>query len=81
MTKCYIAIGPHCWGKAFSIEQAIANAKKAWPRMWRDKWVYNCFECHPDTVVTEPCGDLSYPKGHTPRLVKSNIPANMPVDE
>lgn len=28
----YLAIGPHCWGKGTTREEAVANAKVNWPR-------------------------------------------------
>lgn len=28
----FLAMGPHCWGKATTREQAVKNAKQNWPR-------------------------------------------------
>lgn len=28
----FLAMGPHCWGKGKTMEEAIANAKPNWPR-------------------------------------------------
>jgi hypothetical protein len=27
----YIAIGPYCWGRGFTLKKAIARAKENWP--------------------------------------------------
>lgn len=28
----YLAVGPYCWGKGTTREQAVSNAKQNWPR-------------------------------------------------
>lgn len=65
----YIAIGPYCWGKATSIKQAIANAKKEMPGyIKRRKPDIKVYEVHPDTTVSG-MGGFVYPREHAPKEV------------
>ena len=74
MKKCYIVIGPRCWGKGRSIKQATANAKKNWPQLDRPYgWSYAAYEVHPDSWVDE-LGGIVHPIGHRPVEVESEFP-------
>lgn len=67
--QTYIAVGPHCWGRANTKRQAVANARKNLPAfsVSKDAKIY-IYEVHPDTTVTE-LGDLRHPVGKRPILV------------
>lgn len=64
----FIAIGPHCWGKAASKPDAVKIMRRNWPRMIQKNAEYSVYSCHPDTEVTD-MGGLSYPRTHPPVLV------------
>ena len=68
MKKCFIAIGPYCWGRADTIDKAIANAKKAKATFIKE-WTCKVYECHPTTTVEPAFGGLTYPKAHPPKEV------------
>ena len=51
--RCFLAIGPHCWGRATTCEKAIANARRCKPSFVKKpvKWVV--FYCHPSTYIDD----------------------------
>lgn len=73
MQIAYIAIGPNAWGKADTLDRAVANMRKNVSSANR-KYGYMVYEAHPDSTVEEVFGGIEYPKGHEPKLVKDARP-------
>lgn len=73
MKAIYLAIGPHCWGKAPTIEKAKRNARRNLFNPRQRPFVYSVYRCHPDTRV-DGMGRVISPEGHPPvRLVRGGF--------
>lgn len=63
-----IYIGPNCWGRGDSVDQAYRNMRKELPyahrRMHRKRFL--AFRVHPKTHVDMVDGGLICPVGHPP---------------
>ena len=72
--RVFIALGPMAWGKAETVEQAVSRMRTQVPRVYvKGPYGYSVYQCHPDTTVGG-LGDLSYPRGFAPALVKKVEP-------
>lgn len=69
MENVFIAVGPYCFGRGKTQIGAVKLAAKNLPSYCNKQTVvYQVFEAHPDTEVTE-MGGLRYPVKHKPRTV------------
>ena len=48
-----LVVGPNCWGKGDTIEQAKREAKKHWPRYGSRHFPYVAYRVSPETRVDE----------------------------
>lgn len=78
-TMIYIAIGPNCWGKGKTIEEAWKNCKKEWPKFLSapkpDKSLAVFFHT-PDTIYVNDLGGLSGPFDDHEKIVKVDSEGN-----
>lgn len=65
MSTTYLAIGPNCWGKASTVETAIANARKSWPS-WikggRSAKNYTVYASDSPEIRVNDMGGICYPR-------------------
>jgi hypothetical protein len=60
----YLCVGPHCWGKGKTAEEAVKNAKKERVRMYEGAkgWRWILFDIDHETRVDELGGFTYIPK-------------------
>lgn len=61
----YIAIGPFCWGRGVTRDQAMDAMRKAGGLRKNGKFGFLVYKTHPDTHV-DGMGALNYPADHPP---------------
>lgn len=49
--RCYLCIGPNCWGKGFTEEQAVKAAKSNFSRSIGGPWKLLMFDAPADAMV------------------------------
>lgn len=54
----FLAVGPYCWGTGRSIEEAVNNAKRNWPRAFvyvkRPQYTHFSLYCASEPVGLDP---------------------------
>jgi len=57
---CFIAIGPYCWGRGKTRDEAVANCKKEWPKHYEGKFDPKRVgvRCFPDDATVGGLGDV-----------------------
>lgn len=66
--RCYLAVGPNCWGRAVTKEQAIKNARKHCPVPRFRKWIV--FYCHPSTYIDDMGSLMFYDQYGQPERIQ-----------
>ena len=61
----YIAIGPFCWGRGVTRDQAMDTMRKKGRLRKNGKFAFLVYKVHPDTHV-DGMGELNYPADHPP---------------
>jgi hypothetical protein len=51
--RCYLCIGPNCWGKAFSAVDAEKNAKQNYFSSGTKGWKFIMYDAPPDVYVDD----------------------------
>lgn len=67
--KGFIAVGPQCWGRGKTVEEAKRNCKFNLPYGYK----FRCYVYlirHEDTLVDD-MGGLNFPAGFAPELIES----------
>ena len=59
--RCYMVVGPHCWGKGDTVEEALKSAKKNKPSGFRGD--YEAFDVPDDAFVDDYNGSVRWADG------------------
>lgn len=51
--RCYLCVGPNCWGKAFTAKQAEQNARSSFSRSLGGPWKFIMYDAPADCVIDE----------------------------
>lgn len=69
--RCFLAVGPNCWGKGLTKEKAIANARKYKPSWVKGKVQWIVFYCHPSSYVDDMGTLCSFQKFGVPERIEN----------
>lgn len=73
--RCYLCLGPMCWGKASTAAKAVANAKSNWSRHYNPTFAFILYDAPADAYVDE-MGYIRWADGEQKltELARYNVP-------